>query len=91
MALNRYTLSAAVTLTPDTLAAPPGFGCSATVSPATAGKWGLWPLAFGQGQAIYLDPSGALYSAIGAGNLAAWRDGTDAVSHAALSDLRRQR
>jgi len=86
MALARYTLSAAVTLTPDTLAAPPGFGCSATVSPDTAGRWGLWPLSFAQGQAVILDPARALFSAIGAGNLAAWRDGTDAVSHQALSN-----
>lgn len=71
MALSRYTLSAAVTLAADTLAAAPGFGSSATVSPDTAGKWGLWPLVLPQGQAIILDPSGALFSAIGAGNLAA--------------------
>ena len=65
MALSRYTLTANVTLVPDTLAAAPGFGSSATVSPGTAGKWGLWPLSFPQGQAIVLDPSGALFSAIG--------------------------
>jgi hypothetical protein len=35
---------------------------------------------------IVLDPSGPLYAAIGAGNLMAWRDGTDAVGHATLSN-----
>jgi hypothetical protein len=35
---------------------------------------------------ILLDPVGALYAAIGAGNLAAWIDGTSKVGHAALSN-----
>ena len=33
-----------------------------------------------------LDPAGPLYAAIGAGNLAAWIDGTSNVRHAALSN-----
>lgn len=35
---------------------------------------------------IVLDPAGALYVAIGAGNLRAWIDGTDNNSHQALSN-----
>jgi hypothetical protein len=35
---------------------------------------------------IVLDPAGALYAAIGAGNLRAWVQGTDDVSHAAISN-----
>jgi hypothetical protein len=38
------------------------------------------------GQPLWLDSAGALYAAIGGGNLRAWIDGTDNVGHAALSN-----
>lgn len=43
-------------------------------------------MTFLSGQAIVLDPAGALYAAIGAGNLTAWIDGTSNVGHQALSN-----
>ena len=97
MALNRYVLTSTVTLSPDTAATvtagepgtggAAGFGSSASVSPATATKFGLWPLVFLVSTPVYLDPAGALYSALGgAANLRTWIDGTDNVSHAALSN-----
>lgn len=38
------------------------------------------------GTPLWLDTAGPLYAAIGAGSLTAFRDGTDAVGHAALSN-----
>ena len=38
------------------------------------------------GQVIVLDPAGALYVAIGAADLRAYQQGTDDVSHAAISN-----
>jgi hypothetical protein len=68
-------LAAAVAGQPGTGGAA-GFGSSATpLSAAT----------FVRGQAIVLDPAGAWFAAIGAGNLRAFTD-TDTVSHAALSN-----
>jgi hypothetical protein len=46
----------------------------------------LWPTTFIAGTAIVLDSAGALYTAIGADNPTAYRHGTDAVGHAALSN-----
>ena len=45
-----------------------------------------FPQTFLSGTAIVLDPAGALYAAIGAGNLTAWIHGTSNVGHAALSN-----
>jgi hypothetical protein len=63
------------------------------VSPSTSGKYGyLAGATFIPGQVVYADSTAGstapqlLYQAIGAGNLAAWRDGTDNVGHAALSN-----
>jgi hypothetical protein len=97
VALNRYVLTSTVTLTPDTVATvvagepgtggAAGFGSSASVSPSTATKWGLWPLVYLAGTPVVLDPAGALYSALGgATNLRAWVDGTDNNGHQALSN-----
>lgn len=41
---------------------------------------------FIEGTVIELDPAGALYRAIGAGNLRAYVQGQDDVGHAALSN-----
>ena len=46
----------------------------------------LYPQTYKAGQVIMLDPAGALYTAIGAGNLRAWVQGQDDVGHAALAN-----
>lgn len=38
------------------------------------------------GQPLWLDSAGQLYTAIGSGNLRAWIDGTDVVSHYGISN-----
>ena len=102
MALSRFVLTATVTLSPDTVATvvagepgtggAAGYGNSATLATATAGKSGLWGLTILEGTAIYADSTAGttapqlLYQVIGASNLLAWRDGTDTVGHAALSN-----
>ncbi len=91
MALSRYVLTSSVTVpagTPATVTAgepgtggPAGYG-SASVS---AG-YGVFGQTFVRGQVIVADPAGALYAAIGAGNLRAYVQGQDDVGHAALSN-----
>jgi hypothetical protein len=55
-----------------------------------AGPSGAWaagfPTTYSQGQVIVLDPAGAFYAAIGTGNLRAWVQGTDDVSHTATGN-----
>ena len=51
---------------------------------------GGFAVKFLQGTPLWLDPAGDLFAAIGAGNLRAWIDGTDTVSHGhwgAISNL----
>lgn len=90
MALNRYTLTATVTVAAGTAATvaagEPGTGGAAGYGNAATTGGQLWAATFLPGQAIYLDPAGALYAAIGAGNLAAWTDGTSSPGHQALSN-----
>jgi hypothetical protein len=98
MALSRFVLTANVTTVPDTVATPvagepgtggaAGFGNSATVSPATIGKYGLFPQTFLAGTVIMLDSAltNGLYAAIGAGNLRAYVPGQDDRGGAALSN-----
>ena len=91
MALSRYVLMATVTVPAGTAATPvagkpstggaAGYGSAATSAGAV-----LWPTTFIAGTAIVLDPAGALYAAIGAGNLRAWVQGTDDVSHTATGN-----
>ena len=45
-----------------------------------------FPQTFIAGTAIILDPAGALYGAISAGNLRAYVQGQDDMGHAALSN-----
>lgn len=92
MALNRYVLTANVTV--------PGAAASAVVAgePGTGGAAGFgntsvaaagytyFPQTFLSGTAIVLDPAGPLFAAIGAGNLRAFAQGIDDVGHAALSN-----
>ena len=86
MALNRYTLTATVTVPAGTATADAnGFGLVTYAGPAGAWAEG-YPVTFLKGQVITLDPAAALFAAIGSGNLAAFRDGTDAVGHASISN-----
>ena len=90
MALSRYVLTATVTVpagTPATVAAgEPGTGGAAGYgSKSTSAGIGYFGQTFIAGTAIVLDPAGALFTAIGAGNLRAWAD-TEAVGHAGLAN-----
>lgn len=101
MALNRYVLTATVTVpagaftadvitggTPSTTTgagAPADFGTGSWAQSAghyESGAGATWYA----GQVIWADPAGKLFTAIGAGNLRAFTDGTDAAGHAALSN-----
>jgi len=82
MALNRYVLTATVTVPAGTASAvaQPGDTVSYS-SPAE-----LFPQTFIKGTAIVLDPAGPLFAAIGAGNLRAYVQGQDDTGHAALAN-----
>lgn len=89
MALSRYVLTATVTVpagTPATVTAgEPGTGGAAGYGNASVSAgYGVFPQTFIAGTAIILEPAGALYGAIGAGNLRAYVQGQDDVGHAAL-------
>ena len=100
MALSRFVLTATVTLPPDAVAAvvagepgtggAAGFGNSAYTD--AAGHWGSSGATFLAGTTIYADSGGGstgpekLYTAIGAGNLRAYVQGTDDVGHAGLAN-----
>ncbi len=91
MALSRYVLTASVTVPAGTLstvtAGEPGTGAAAGFgSASTSAGYGVFPQTWQKGTTIILDPAGALYAAIGAGNLRAYVQGQDDVSHAALSN-----
>ena len=92
MALNKYVLTATVTVPAGTITTPvvagePGTGGAAGHgNSSTSAGYGLWPHTFIEGTAIVLDPAGPLFTAIGAGNLRAYTQGTDDVGHAALSN-----
>lgn len=87
MALQRYVLTATVTVPAGTAAtvtagepgtgAPAGPG-NAAVTPAT---WTYFPQVFLAGTAIVLDPAGPLYALIGAGT---WRPGRTARRTSAM-------
>lgn len=101
MALARFVVTARVTLSPDTIATvvagepgtggPAGFGNTGTVAPGTGGKYGYLPQTMLPGQIIWADSSAGttapqlLYQALG-GSITAYRDGTDTVGHAAISN-----
>ena len=92
MAINRYVLTSTVTIAAGTAIATPTAGEPGTGGAAGYGNAGIsagfapWPQTFTEGQAIMLDPAGALYAAIGSGNLRAYGQGTDDVGHAALAN-----
>jgi hypothetical protein len=93
MALQRYVLTADVSLAAGTPATPVAgeantytlFGSNPV---NTAAGETAWPAngSLLTGTVIVLDPAGALYAQIGSGNLRAFVDGQDDVGHAALSN-----
>jgi hypothetical protein len=90
VALNRYVLTSTVTVTPGAAATltpgEPGTGGAAGYGSAATASGPLLPLMFVKGTTIVLDPAGAVYAAIGAGNLRAFTDGQDTAGHAALAN-----
>lgn len=81
--------AASLTVTP--LLAGDSKGAVAWDGAGSPAGWaaGGWPVKFLAGTPLWLDTAGALYAAIGSGNLRAWIDGTDATGHgrwAALSN-----
>lgn len=74
--------------TPATVAAgEPGTGGAAGYgSTSTSAGTGYFPQTFLAGTAIILDPAGALYAAIGAGNLRPYVQGQDDRGGAALAN-----
>jgi hypothetical protein len=93
MALNRYVLTSTVTVAAGTaatvVAGEPGTGGAAGYGNGAlaAGQVdALWPTTFIKGTPIMLDPAGALFAAIGSGNLKAFTaaqdsSGIDGVSN----------
>lgn len=90
MAINRYVLTAQVTIAAGTtstvVAGEPATGGAAGFGNTSTTGGPIWPTTLIKGQVIMLDPAGSLYTAIGAGNLRAFVDGQDTVGHACLSN-----
>jgi hypothetical protein len=90
VAVQRYVLTAAVTVPAGTAAAlapgEPGTGAPAGYGSAATTGGPLWPVSYARGQVIMLDPAGPLYSQIGAGNLRAWADGQDSAGRPGISN-----
>jgi hypothetical protein len=88
MAVNRYVLTATVTIPPGAAATPvagmPGTGAPAGPGSAATTGGNLWPAIALKGQVILLDPAGPVYAAL-ATNLRPFVDG-DIVGRAALSN-----
>lgn len=77
---------ASLTVTP--LTGGDSKGAVAWAGPGSPPEWspGSFPVTFLEGTPLWLDSAGELYAAIGASSLMAFRDGTDAVGHACLSN-----
>ena len=91
MALSRYVITAPVTVpagAPATsTAGEPGTGGAAGFgNTGISAGYAAFPQTFQPGTAILLDPAGALYAAIGAGNLRPYVQGQDDRGGAALSN-----
>ena len=90
MPVNRYVLTADVTVPAGTLATPvagePGTGAPAGPRNAATTGGPLFATAYRKGTPIMLDPAGPLYTAIGAGNLRAFTDGTDGAGRPGISN-----
>jgi hypothetical protein len=90
MALGKYVITATTTVpagTPATVTAgdPQTGGAAGYGSAATTGG-PLFATTYQAGQAIVLDPAGALYGLIGAANLRPFVDGQDTRGGAVLSN-----
>ena len=68
------------------VAGEPGTGGAAGYGSASTTGGPVWPVTYAKGTTIMLDPAGALFTAIGAGNLRAYVQGADDVNHAGLSN-----
>jgi hypothetical protein len=92
MALSRYVLTATTTVPAGTPATPaagePGTGGAAGYGSAAISAGAvLWLQTFPRGQVIMLDNASPLYSYLnGQGAVRAYVQGTDDVSHAAISN-----
>ncbi len=91
MALSRYVLTATTTVPAGTPSVPvagePGTGGAAGFGSASISAGAEdWPSTLIAGTTIVLDPAGALFAAIGAGNLRPYVQGQDDVGHAALAN-----
>jgi hypothetical protein len=93
MAFGRFVLTATVTLTGDALTAgSTGVPNGSASGTAAVGNWDLAGATFPKGTTIWADSAGgatgpgALYTAIGAGNLRAYVQGQDDVGHAGLAN-----
>jgi hypothetical protein len=90
MALQRYVLTADVTVPAGTLATPtagvPGTGGAASYGSASTTGGPLWPVTYARGQVIVLDPAGPLFAAIGAANPRPFTDGTDGAGRPGISN-----
>jgi hypothetical protein len=92
VALSRFTVTATVTVPAGTPTAESnGYGLVSWAGASGAYAEGF-PITFIKGQVVVANSSAGssaaqlLYQAIGSGNLTPFRDGTDAVGHAALSN-----
>ena len=85
MALNRYILTADVTVAAGTaatvVAGEPGTAGAAGFGSAATTGGPVWATTWLKGTVILLDPAGAMYTQIGAGNLRAYVQGSDDVGH----------
>jgi hypothetical protein len=90
MAINRYVLTADVTVAAGTaatvVAGEPGTGGAAGYGNAATTGGPMWAILYKQDQVIMLDPAGALFAQIGSGNLRAYVQGSDDVSHLGLAN-----
>jgi hypothetical protein len=88
MALNRYVLTATVTVPQGTaatvVAGEPATGGAFGSAPTTGGPIFAGGAVYQKGTVIILDPAGPLYTQIGAGNLRAYVQGQDDVGHGGL-------
>lgn len=89
MAIGRYRLNTKVILTAGTASTPvpgsPGTGGPDGFGNASTTGGPLWPTTYLQGMELLLDSAGALYAAIGAGNLTLITSADD-VGHSGLSN-----
>jgi hypothetical protein len=92
MPLNRYVITSAVTVPAGTPAAvtagePATGGAAGYGSAATSAGYGVFPMSFQPGTPVILDSASPLYTYLnGQGVLRPYVQGTDDVSHAAISN-----